>query len=103
MLKCLVTRTFTVVFIRGKNWKHLNFPSERTGEGSLSLSQGISPTQGWNPGLPHCGQILYKLSHKENPRILEWVAYLFSCGSSQPRVSALQVDCLPTELLWKPL
>ena len=85
MLKCLVTRTFTVVFIRGKNWKHLNFPSERTGEGSLSLSQGISPTQGWNPGLPHCGQILYKLSHKENPRILEWVAYLFSCGSSQTR------------------
>ena len=56
MLKCLVTRTFTVVFIRGKNWKHLNFPSERTGEGSLSLSQGIFPTQGLNPGLPHCGQ-----------------------------------------------
>ena len=85
MLKCLVTRTFTVVFIRGKNWKHLNFPSKRTGEGSLSLSQGIFPTQGLNPGLRHCGQILYQLSHKESPRILEWVAHPFSCRSSQPR------------------
>ena len=33
--------------------------------GSLSLLQGIFPTQGSNPGLPHCGRILYQLSHKE--------------------------------------
>ena len=26
-----------------------------TGVGSLSLLQGIFPTQGWNPGLLHCG------------------------------------------------
>ena len=32
--------------------------------GSLSLLQGIFPTQGWNPGLPHCRRILYQLSHK---------------------------------------
>jgi len=32
--------------------------------GSLSLLQGIFPTQGLNPGLPHCRQILYQLSHK---------------------------------------
>ena len=31
---------------------------------SLSLLQGIFPTQGSNPGLPHFGQILYQLSHK---------------------------------------
>ena len=43
------------------------------------------PTQGSNPGLPHCRQILYQLSHKESPRILEWVAYPFSSRSSQPR------------------
>ena len=30
--------------------------------GSLSLLQGIFPTQGLNPGRPHCGQILYPLS-----------------------------------------
>ena len=27
------------------------------------LLQGISPTQGSNPGLPHCRQTLYRLSH----------------------------------------
>ena len=31
--------------------------------GSLSLFQGIFPTQESNPGLPHCRQILYYLSH----------------------------------------
>ena len=38
--------------------------------------------QGSNPGLSHCGQILYQLNHKGSPRILEWVAYSFSSGSS---------------------
>ena len=51
----------------------------------FSLLQGIFPTQGSNPGFPHCRQILYQLSHKGNPRILEWVAYLFCSRSSQPR------------------
>ena len=36
--------------------------------GSPSLLQGIFPTQGSNPGLPHCRQILYQLSHKGSPR-----------------------------------
>ena len=36
--------------------------------GSLSLLQGIFPTQGSNPGLPHCGRILYQLSHKGKGR-----------------------------------
>ena len=58
---------------------------QNTGMGSLSLFQGIFPTQGLKPGLPHCRQILYQLSHQGNPRILEWVAYLFSSGSSWPR------------------
>ena len=53
--------------------------------GYLSLLQGIFPTQGLNPGLPHCSQILYQLSHKRSPRILEWVAFLFCSRSSQPR------------------
>ena len=60
-------------------------PAQNTGVGSLSLLQGIFPTQGLNPGLLHCRRILYQLSHKGNPRILEWVAYPFSRGSSWPR------------------
>jgi len=59
-----------------------NSLGQNTGMGSLSLLQGIFPTQGSNPGLPHCRQILYQLSHKGSPRILEWVAYHFSRGSS---------------------
>ena len=53
--------------------------------GSLSLLQGIFPTQGSNPGLLHCRQILYQLSHKGSPRIPEWVAYPFCRRSSWPR------------------
>ena len=41
-----------------------NSPGQNTGVGSLSLLQGIFPTQGLNPGLLHCRQILYQLSHK---------------------------------------
>ena len=70
-------------------WKLLyspwNSPGQNTGMGSLSLFQEIFPTQGSNPGLPHCRQILYQVSHKGSPRILEWVAYPFSSRSSQPR------------------
>ena len=37
---------------------------KNTRVGSYSLLQGIVPTQGLNPGLPHCRQILYQLSHQ---------------------------------------
>ena len=60
-------------------------PGQNTGNGSLSLVLGIFPTQGPNPGLLHCTWILYQLRHQESPRILDWVAYLFSSGSSWPR------------------
>ena len=33
--------------------------------GCHCLLQGIFPTQGSNPGLPHCRQTLYRLSHRE--------------------------------------
>ena len=59
-----------------------NSPGQNTGVGSLSLLQGIFPTQGSNLGLPRCRQILYQLSHKRSQRILEWVVYPFSRGSS---------------------
>ena len=62
-----------------------NSPGQNTEVGSFSFLQGIFPTQGSNPDLPHCRQILYQLSHKRSPRVLEWVAYPFSRGSSWPR------------------
>ena len=41
-----------------------NSPGQNTGVGSLSLLQGILSAQVSNPGLPHCRQIHYQLSHK---------------------------------------
>ena len=84
-------------------WKS---PGQNTGMGSLSLLQGIFPTQGSNPGLPHCRRILYQLSHQGSPRILEWVAYpspedLPNPGI-EPRFPTMQADSLPIELLGKP-
>ena len=62
-----------------------NSPGKNTGVGSHSFLQSIFPTQGSNPGLPHCRWILYHLSHQQSPRRLEWTAHPFSRGSSQPR------------------
>ena len=41
-----------------------NSPGQNTGVGSLSILQGIFPTQGSSPGLPRCRRILYQLSHQ---------------------------------------
>ena len=60
---------------------------------SLSLLQGIFPTQGLNTGHSHCRHILYQLNHKGSQRILEWVAYPFSSGSSQSR-KGTRVSCI---------
>ena len=42
-----------------------NSLGQNTAAGSFSLLQGIFPTQGLNPGLPHHRRILYHLSHRE--------------------------------------
>ena len=52
-----------------------NSLGQNTVVGSLSLLQGIFPTQISNPGLPHCRQILYKLSHKGNTTALRNAIY----------------------------
>ena len=70
-----------------------NSPGQNTGVGNLSLLQGIFPTQVSNPGLQYCRQILYQLSDKGSPRILEWVADPFSRGSSWPR-NQTRVSCI---------
>ena len=60
-------------------------PGKNTGVDCYALLHRIFPTQGSNPGLPNCRWIFYCLSHQGSPRILEWVAYPFSRGSSQSR------------------
>ena len=70
-----------------------NSPGQNTGVGSHSLLQGIFPTQWLSPGLLHCRLILYQLSQRGSPKILEWVAYSFSSRSSQPR-NRTRVPCI---------
>ena len=64
---------------------HGDSPGQNTGLGCHALLQGIFPTQGLDPSLLHYRQILYCLSQQGSPRILEWVTYPFSRGTSRPR------------------
>ena len=50
-----------------------NSPDQNTGVGSFPLLRELFPTQGSNPGLPHCRRILYQLSHKGSPGILPYI------------------------------
>ena len=75
-----------------------NFLGQNTRVVAFPFSRGIFPTQGLNVGLLHCRWILYQLSHKGSPRILKWVAYLFSCKSSRPGTRT-QVSCIAGEFL----
>jgi len=65
---------------------HWDSPGKDTRVGFHALLQGIFQPQGSNPGLPHCRQIIYHLSHQGSPRILEW-------GLSDPVIEAGLLHC----------
>ena len=52
-----------------------DFPGESTGVGCHFLLQGIIPTQGLNPGLLHCRQTLYHLSHQGSSKNAPMLCY----------------------------
>ena len=64
-----------------------NSPGQNTGVDCHGLLQGIFPTQGLNPGLPHGRQILYQLSYKGSPNLPHTI------GNSRLRISRLQPWC----------
>ena len=66
--------------------------SKNTGEGSLSLLQGIFPTQESNQGLLNCMSIPYQLSYQESPYNLMITFFLLSlyCSSPLPSPYSLQ-------------
>ena len=47
---------------------HGDSPGKNTGVGCHALLQGIFPTQGSNPVLLNCRQILYQLSYQGKPK-----------------------------------
>ena len=56
-----------------------NSPGQNTGVVSLSLLQGIFPTQGSNPGFLYYRKILYQLRHKGNPSLHQFSSVAQSC------------------------
>ena len=70
--------------VQGETGESWDSPDKHTGVDCHALLQGIFPIQGWNPGLPHCRQILYHLS-QGSPGILKWVAMPSFRRSSRPR------------------
>ena len=84
-----------------------NSLGQDTRAGGCSLLQGIFPTQGSNPDLPHCRWILYHLSPQGSPRILERVAFPSLADLPDPGIEPsspeLQADSLPSEPPGEPL
>ena len=62
-LNNFIYKIFYLIFFFVTPW---NSPGQNTGMGRPFLLQGILPTQGSNPGLPHCRWTLYQLSHKRS-------------------------------------
>ena len=67
---------------------HGNSPGKNTGVSCHALLQGIFPTQGSNPGLPHCRRILYQLSYQGSYTSRSYFL-LFPMPSSLPHRSSL--------------
>ena len=80
-------------FVTPRTIQSMGFSRPEYWSGQPFPSPGDLPTQGLNPCLPHCKQILYQLSHKRSPRILGWVVCIFSGGSSRPR-NQTKVSCI---------
>ena len=65
-----------------------NSPCKNPGVGCHSFLQGIFLTQGSNPGLLHCRQILFPLSHQESPNTcLIYSVIQPNCYGSKIRLS----------------
>ena len=76
---------------------HGDSPGKNTGVGGHVFLQGNLPNPGTEPRSSMLQVILYCLNHQGSPRMLEWAAYLFSRGTSQPR-SGIRVSCIAAEL-----
>ena len=74
---------------------HGDSPGKNSGVGCHALLQGIFPTQGLNPGLLHCRQILYGLSHQGSPLCTggQPVSNVMTVSGEQWRDSAKGLFC----------
>ena len=83
LMRWMKSESCSVVYDSATPWIYnpWNSPGQNTEVGSLSLLQGNLP----NPEIEPRSPALQADSLLASPRILEWVAFPFSRGSSQPR------------------
>ena len=116
LLCCAVLRHFSCVWLFATAWTVAlpnprllcpwGFYSQEYWSGLPCLPPGDLPNPVIEPRSSALQVDSLPPSHQGSPRILEWVAYRFSSGSSQPRdqaqVSSLQADASPAEAPGKP-
>ena len=71
----------------------MGFSKQDTGVGCRSLLQGIFPTQGLKPGLLHCRQSLYHLSHQGSPEERKVDCYSMGIVSILQDEKFLEICC----------
>ena len=76
-----------------------DFQAKSTGVGCRFLLQGIFPTQGSNPGLSHCRQTLYCLSHQGSPTRMNEYPFISMKSLSRAQLSATPWIVACTKLL----
>ena len=79
---------------------HRNSPGKNTGVDCHALLQGIFPTQGLNPGLSHCRQILYYLNHPGSPFSNSVSQYLKGCWASWLLKKTENYSIILSQVLW---
>ena len=86
---------------------HWDHPSKNTGVGCHALLQGIFPTQGSNPGIPHCRRVL-ELPYKSPGTLLcficiNWCLLQALVLSAQPKKeeeAKMESGVKSSSLLW---
>ena len=79
-----------------------DFQGKSTGVGCHFLLQGIFPTQGSNPALSHCRQMLYRLSHQGSRYSSKDSSIRHSSICSQKRLRSLHLCCLFSVISYHP-
>ena len=78
----------------------MDFPGKNTGVGCHFRLQEIFPTQGLNPGLPHCRQTLYHLSHQGRFRAVEQSVLINICKAIRIVPGTQEVTQIVLAITW---
>ena len=77
---------------------HCDSPGKNTRVGCHALLQGIVPTQGLNPGLPHCRQILLPTEPPGKPKTISFNYHSNTCIVAAESIFKSRDITLPTKV-----